>query len=93
VFFRADSIGIAFTMLGRLLVGWATAPELVNDLVVGVIVLMLALQYAPRRPAIKLQERLSTLKPAVLGLAFAGTLFVITTLGPAGVAPFIYFQF
>jgi hypothetical protein len=26
-------------------------------------------------------------------LIFAGTLFVIATLGPSGVAPFIYFQF
>jgi hypothetical protein len=54
---------------------------------------MLALQYAPRRPALKLQERLSALQPAVMGLIFAGTLFVIATLGPSGVAPFIYFQF
>jgi hypothetical protein len=27
------------------------------------------------------------------GAALAGTLFLITTLGPQGVAPFIYFRF
>ena len=57
------------------------------------IALMLGLQYAPHRPALVLQERISALQPAVMGLMFAGTLFVIATLGPSGVAPFIYFQF
>jgi hypothetical protein len=33
------------------------------------------------------------LRPAVLGVVFAVVLFTITTLGPRGVAPFIYFQF
>jgi hypothetical protein len=80
-------------MLGRLITGWGIPPALVNTLVLGSIVLMLALQYAPHRPALKLQERLSALQPAVMGLIFAGTLFVIATLGPSGVAPFIYFQF
>jgi hypothetical protein len=28
-----------------------------------------------------------------MGLAFAGALFVIATMGPQGVAPFIYFRF
>jgi alginate O-acetyltransferase complex protein AlgI len=93
VFFRSDSMATAFTMLGRLITGWGIPPALVNTLVLGSIVLMLALQYAPHRPALKLQERLSALQPAVMGLVFAGTLFVIATLGPSGVAPFIYFQF
>ncbi|HEY6568163.1 MAG TPA: MBOAT family O-acyltransferase [Actinomycetota bacterium] len=93
VFFRSDSMATAFTMLGRLFVGWGTAPELVNVVVVGSIGLMLALQYAPPAPALEVQKRLSVLHPAVLGLLFAGALFVIATLGPTGVAPFIYFQF
>ncbi len=93
VFFRSDSMATAFTMLGRLIVGWGTGPELVNILVVGSIALMLALQYAPPAPGLEIQKRLSVLHPAVLGLVFAGALFVIATLGPTGVAPFIYFQF
>jgi alginate O-acetyltransferase complex protein AlgI len=93
VFFRADSMSTAFTMLGRLVVGWGTGPELVNLLVVAAIALMLSLQYAPTAPGLQIQKRLSTLRPAVLGAVFAGALFVIATLGPTGVAPFIYFQF
>ncbi|HVD71829.1 MAG TPA: MBOAT family O-acyltransferase, partial [Actinomycetota bacterium] len=52
VFFRSDSMATAFTMLGRLITGWGIAPALVNTLVLGSIVLMLALQYAPHRPAL-----------------------------------------
>ena len=93
VFFRSETLGIAFTMLGRLLVGWTTGPELVNILVIGTIAAMLALQYAPPAPALEVQKRLSQLHPAVLGAGLAGVLFVVATLGPTGVAPFIYFQF
>jgi alginate O-acetyltransferase complex protein AlgI len=93
VFFRSETLTIAFRMLGRLLVGWGTASELVNPLVVGAIALMMALQYAPRMPALRLQERISELQPVVMGIVFACILFVVVTLGPTGVAPFIYFQF
>jgi alginate O-acetyltransferase complex protein AlgI len=93
VFFRADSMATAFTMLGRLLVGWGTTPELVNPVVIGSIAMMLALQYAPAAPGLEIQKRLSELHPAVMGLVFASVLFVVATLGPTGVAPFIYFQF
>jgi hypothetical protein len=35
----------------------------------------------------------AALRPVTLGAVGGLTLFVITTLGPQGVAPFIYFQF
>ena len=93
VFFRADSMATAFELLGRLVTGWTTPTEAVTPLVVGAIALILALQYAPREPGLVLQERLSTWRPIPMGLAFAVVLFLIATLGPQGVAPFIYFQF
>jgi len=93
VFFRADSMSTAFTLLGRLLVGWATPTELVTPLVVATIALMLTLQHAPPEPGLRLQRAISRWKPVPMGLAGAGALFVIVTLGPQGVAPFIYFQF
>ena len=93
VFFRADSMATAFSLLGRLITGWTTPTELVTPLVIGTIALMLALQYAPREPGLLLQERISRWRPVPMGLAGAASLFVITTLGPQGVAPFIYFQF
>ncbi len=93
VFFRADSMATAFSLLGRLITGWTTPTELVTPLVIGTIALMLALQYAPREPGMLLQERISRWRPVPMGLAGAASLFVISTLGPQGVAPFIYFQF
>jgi len=93
VFFRADSMSTAFTLLGRLVTGWTTPTDVVTPLVIGTIALMLALQYAPREPGMLLQERISRWRPVPMGLAGAAALFVITTLGPQGVAPFIYFQF
>ena len=92
-FFRADSMGTALTLLGRLVVGWTTPTEVVTPLVVGTIALMLSLQYVPRGPALVMQERMSRWRPVPMGLAGAAALFVIATLGPQGVAPFIYFQF
>ena len=93
VFFRADSVGTALRLLGRLVVGWTTPTEVVTPVVVATIAFMLMLQQAPRQPALRLQGTISRWRPVSLGLAGAGALFVIATLGPQGVAPFIYFQF
>ncbi|MFN8233542.1 MAG: hypothetical protein U0V56_08755 [Actinomycetota bacterium] len=80
-------------MFGRLFTGWGTPTELVTPLVVAAIALMLATQLWPPAFARHLRERVATLRPVTLGVVGAVGLFVITTLGPQGVAPFIYFQF
>ena len=53
----------------------------------------LATQFTPRAIGTAIRDRLGTFGPVPLGLTAAATLFAITTLGPRGVAPFIYFQF
>jgi D-alanyl-lipoteichoic acid acyltransferase DltB (MBOAT superfamily) len=93
VFFRSDSLATALEMFGRLVTGWSTPTELVTPLVLGAIALMLVTQLWPPAFARHLQERVSTLGPVSLGAVGAVGLFAITTLGPQGVAPFIYFQF
>jgi len=93
VFFRADSLATAFELLGRLVTGWRTPSPLVTPLVLGAIALMLALQYAPHDPAERIMRRVAALQPVAMGAVFALALFFIATLGPQGVAPFIYFQF
>ncbi|MGZ8650728.1 MAG: MBOAT family O-acyltransferase [Actinomycetota bacterium] len=93
VFFRADSLSTAFSLLGRLVTGWKASAGLVNPLVVGTIALMLALQYAPHSMADRVVDRIAVLRPITMGAIFALALFIITTLGPQGVAPFIYFRF
>jgi alginate O-acetyltransferase complex protein AlgI len=93
IFFRSDSVATAFSMMGRLLTGWSASSPLLNPLIVLVVFGTLAMQYLPHEPAELLQDRISTLSPVVMGLGFAVALFVIATMGPQGVAPFIYFQF
>jgi hypothetical protein len=92
VFFRADSVGTAFLMLWRLLTAWGAAP-LVTPAVIFVIALMVAAQFVPRDLPARVQDRFSQLRPAAQGILLGTTLFAITTLGPQGVAPFIYFRF
>jgi hypothetical protein len=47
----------------------------------------------PRGVGVRLRTWLDTLRPVALGGVAAVILFAITTMGPRGVAPFIYFQF
>ena len=92
VFFRATSMSIAFTMIGRLFTAWGSAP-LVTPLVVITIVGSIASQYVSRtwsatcRAASRAKLRLA--QGAILGAILLG----ITTLAPEGVQPFIYFRF
>jgi len=92
VFFRAESFGVAATMLWRLVVGWGPAP-LVTPLVVGAIALGIGMQYLPERWGEAVRVGMSRMQPAVLGVSLGSMLFLITTLGPQGVPEFIYFQF
>ncbi|HEX6130544.1 MAG TPA: MBOAT family protein [Actinomycetota bacterium] len=93
VFFRADSIGTATSLLGRLVTGWTTPTELVEPLVLLAIAVGVGAQYLPAGPSEAAKDLLARARPVPLGIGFAVVLFVITTLGPQGVAPFIYFQF
>jgi alginate O-acetyltransferase complex protein AlgI len=93
VFFRAGSIDRAFDVLDRLVTGWAEPSTLVTPLVVAAIAGMLLLQNVPRTPAPMVLRTFSRLAPVMQGAALAVVLFAITTLGPNGVAPFIYFRF
>ena len=91
VFFRSDSIGSAFELLGRL--GTAGTTVLVTPLVLLTIAGMLGVQYLPADPAARLRESFGRLGPVLQGATLALSLFVITTLGAQGVSPFIYFRF
>ena len=91
--FRSDSVATALTLLGRTIWGWGLPSPLVTRPVLLAIGIGLATQFSPHAPAERLKSALSRLRPIPLGLTAAVVLFVITTLGPRGVAPFIYFQF
>jgi hypothetical protein len=85
-------VGTAFLMLWRLLTAWGSAP-LVTPGVIFVIALMVAVQFMPKDVPARVQDWFSQLRPVAQGALLGTTLFAITTLGPQGVAPFIYFRF
>ena len=92
VFFRADSFSTATTLLGRLFSAWGRAP-LVTPLVVITVVGAVALQYLPRALGGRVQREFAGQPWVVQGAILGVILLVITTLGPQGVAPFIYYRF
>lgn len=92
LFFRADSLGTAWALLGRLVSARGPAP-LVTVPVLVAISAGIAMQYVPRDVVARLQAATSRLAPALQGAAAAASLVVIGALGPQGVAPFIYFRF
>ena len=91
IFFRAGSIDVALEVLGRLAAPGpaplVTAPILIA-IAAGLLPQLVRLP-APRAIAVRL-EALPALGQA---LALGGALLLITTLGPKGIAPFIYYRF
>ncbi|HEX3479522.1 MAG TPA: MBOAT family protein, partial [Kofleriaceae bacterium] len=93
VFFRADSVATALSMLGRLVTFQSGSTSLVTVPVLLAIAIGMAVQFVPRAPGAAIRSAVSRLHPVPMGIAAGLALFAITTLGPRGVAPFIYFQF
>jgi len=93
VFFNATGMSQAFSLLGRVFSGWGEASPLVTPLLVLVVAGTLASQFVPEISVSRLQAAFSRQRTVVqvglLGLA----LTAITTFGPVGVAPFIYYRF
>ncbi len=92
VFFRSESFGTAIALLRGLVTSFGPAPA-VTPLVIGAIALGVGAQYLPADLSERLQVRLSAYRPMALGALLGIALFVITALGPHGVAPFIYYRF
>jgi hypothetical protein len=92
VFFRAPSLSAAFSVLGRLFAGGGSS-ALVTPLLIVTVLAMLASQFVPPRVPDRATEVFARTAPLVQALAVAGGLVLVDALGPAGLAPFIYFRF
>ena len=92
VFFRATSMSIAFTMIGRLFTAWGSAP-MVTPLVVITIAGSIGSQYVSPELVANVQQAFSRQTAMVQGAILGVALLGITTLAPEGVQPFIYFRF
>ncbi len=93
LFFRSDTFGTAFTLLWRLLTTWGEPAPLFRLPVVLTILGAIAVQYLPPGLGERLQARFAMLHTAGKASVLAASLLLITTLGPPGVAPFIYYRF
>jgi D-alanyl-lipoteichoic acid acyltransferase DltB (MBOAT superfamily) len=92
VFFRAQSIDGAFTLLSRLF-DFSGSTAGVSALLIFVVLASLASQFVPQRIPQKAEVWFATWAPALQIAALAAGLVLIDALGPEGIAPFIYFQF
>jgi alginate O-acetyltransferase complex protein AlgI len=93
IFFRADSFGRAGQVITQLFTAWGRPSPLVTSSVVLAILVGIGSQYLPRRGIAAVLEGFQRL-PAVGQVAtLAVGVMLVDTLGPPGVAPFIYFRF
>ncbi len=91
LFFRADSLHTVGILLGRLVV-LGRAP-LVTPLLVLCVAGTIAAQYVTPATLQRVQATFARQRLAVQGAILGGALLLTTTLGPQGVAPFIYYRF
>ena len=92
IFFRAATVGEAFTYLRFLFAGdWRDT--LVTPLSLALVALGLAIHALPERTLPWLAMRLRHWPAPALGLVIGAAILVIDAMRPAGVAPFIYYQF
>jgi hypothetical protein len=93
VFFNATGLSDAFGVLGRVASGWERPSPLVTPLLVLVVIGTVVSQLVPPDAVERLQATFSRQRSAVQVGVLALILLGITTFGPAGVAPFIYYRF
>jgi D-alanyl-lipoteichoic acid acyltransferase DltB (MBOAT superfamily) len=93
VFFNASGLSEAFAVIGRALSGWGRSSPLVTPLLVLVVLGTIASQFVPTLSVTRLQAVFSRQHAAVQVGVLSFALLGITTFGPAGVAPFIYYRF
>jgi alginate O-acetyltransferase complex protein AlgI len=95
IFFRAESFDAAGAVLSRLVdvSDWLDPSPLITAGVLLAIAVGLLEQYIPKDAMGRAMARFSALAPVAQGVVLGLSLLLTNTMGPAGVAPFIYFRF
>jgi alginate O-acetyltransferase complex protein AlgI len=95
IFFRADTLKDAFEVIGRIcdVSRWGLGAPLVTGGVILAIAAGLLEQYIPKDAMARAMSAFSRLTPVGMGLVLGFALLLINSMGPRGVAPFIYFRF
>lgn len=92
IFFRAENFTLASTYVTGL-ADWSVPSLYVTPFIAALIAGSLCFQFTPPKLAEWLARPLEYAPSAVLGLVLGLGIFLIWAAAPAGVAPFIYFQF
>jgi alginate O-acetyltransferase complex protein AlgI len=93
IFFRADSFVRAWQILTQLFSAWSAPSPLVTTSVVAAIAVGVGAQYVPARAARAVPVFFARLPLPAQAASLGVALMLVQTLGPPGVAPFIYFRF
>ena len=93
IFFRADSFARAWDMITGLFTAWGQPSPLVTGGVLLAIAVGIGSQYLPARFPYAVMERFGRLPVVGQAAVLALALMLTNTMGPEGVAPFIYFRF
>ena len=92
ILFRSDSFTAALTYLqgfGR----WSQPATMLSPFVMALIIGGLAMHCLPARAIERVAAAMQRLPSPAVGLALGLVLLLIEAIRPAGIAPFIYFQF
>lgn len=92
ILFRADSLGSAMVFLGGL-TRWAGGATAVAPFTFGLIALGLGLHFTPHGWLGRAAAEVARVPAPLVGVGLASAILVADALRPAGVPPFIYFQF
>jgi alginate O-acetyltransferase complex protein AlgI len=93
IFFRADSFALAGQVIERLFTAWGQSSPLVTTSVVLAILIGIGVQYVRPSWLGALLGGFARLPVLAQAATVAAVLMIVNTLGPEGVAPFIYFRF
>jgi|SoiMetStandDraft_5_1073268.scaffolds.fasta_scaffold17213_2 alginate O-acetyltransferase complex protein AlgI len=93
VFYRADTLGTAGEVLGRIVTLAPGGPVAVPPLAVPLIVAAVAAQFVPADRTLGLRARFTSLAPVAQVAVLAAVLTAVSVLGPDGALPASYLPF
>jgi D-alanyl-lipoteichoic acid acyltransferase DltB (MBOAT superfamily) len=93
VFFRSPSLEAAMGYFRSFGEASADTPTVLTAFTFGLIVMGMVIHFLPYDPVRRLGTWLGTLNPAGQSAVAAIGIAAVTVMSPAGIAPFIYFQF
>jgi D-alanyl-lipoteichoic acid acyltransferase DltB (MBOAT superfamily) len=93
IFFRADDIDTAWLYIGGVAAGWGGGILQADPLSVGLIGLGLVIQFLPPGLLERMTARLGRIPVWAQGCGAGIGAAAVEAMAPAGIAPFIYFQF